>query len=129
LWFKKIKKVYKPPHTHPDGAHVLFLCRPGLAAQPVVDPLDQVPNALGRGNDVEGRRHRASLLEVADPQFAPRVLPLRVRPFLHRTQNIREICTSEAIISFLLHFQLEDVVLEHEIELNAVDFSQYIFVL
>lgn len=89
---RKAKQLLKLPaaYTHPDGAHVLLFGRPGLAAYPVMDPPDQIPHALGRGDDVERRRHGASLLEVADPQFAPCVLPLGVRPFLHRINNIRK---------------------------------------
>ena len=54
-----------------------------VAAELAVDPLADVPGALRRWDDVEGRRHRPTLLEVADPELAARELPLDVRPFLH----------------------------------------------
>ena len=56
----------------------------GLSAAPGVHPPADVVQGLGRGDDVEGRRHRPSLLEVGDPQFRPRELPLGVSLFLER---------------------------------------------
>ena len=50
----------------------------GLAAAPGVHPPADVVEGLGRGDDVEGRGHRAALLEVGDPELGARELPLRV---------------------------------------------------
>ena len=46
------------------------------------DPAEHVVDRLWRDDDVEGRRHRATLLEVAHPELAPRELPLGVGTLL-----------------------------------------------
>ena len=56
----------------------------GLAAAPGVHPPADVVEGLGRRDDVEGRGHRAALLEVGDPELGARELPLRVRLLLAR---------------------------------------------
>lgn len=54
---------------------------PGRLASPaqlVVEPHEQVQDGLGAGNDVERRRQRAALVEVAHPQLGAGELPLDV---------------------------------------------------
>lgn len=61
---------------------MLLLRRLRLAAELLVEPMEEIVDALRCRDDVEGGRARSSLLEEADPEFAPRELPLHVRPFL-----------------------------------------------
>ncbi len=58
--------------------HHLLLGPGGPAAHLVDDPLEEVVDALGRGDDVERRRHGPSLLEVGYPQLGAGELPLDV---------------------------------------------------
>ena len=50
-------------------------------------PLEQVEDALGRGDDVEGGRDRAALLKVRDPKLAAGKLPFDVGLFLQKKHN------------------------------------------
>lgn len=63
---------------------MLLLGGPRVSAELPAHPLDDVPQTFGRRDDVEGGRHGAPLLEVADPQLATGELPLRVSPLLKR---------------------------------------------
>ena len=56
----------------------LFCVSRFSSAKFLKDPLEQIIGAFGRGNDVERGRDGAALLEVRDPQFGPRELPLDV---------------------------------------------------
>ena len=58
----------------------------GPSAHPEESPLDEVEHALWGGDDVEGGRDGPALLEVRDPQLAPRELPFDVGFFL-RVKN------------------------------------------
>lgn len=54
---------------------------PGRLASPtqlVVEPLEQVPERLGAGDDVEWRWERAALIKVTHPQLCSGKLPLDV---------------------------------------------------
>jgi hypothetical protein len=53
-----------------------------VPAEAALQPAPGVEQRLGRRQHVEGRRRRAALLEVADPQLASRELPLHVRALL-----------------------------------------------
>ena len=55
-------------------------------------PLEQVEDALGRGDDVERGRDRPALLEVRDPKLRARELPFDVGLFLEKEKNIFECC-------------------------------------
>lgn len=68
--------------THSNRLHVFLLDGLGVTAEFPLDPLEDVEDGLGRRNDVERRRTRPALLEVADPQFGPGELPLHVGSFL-----------------------------------------------
>lgn len=68
--------------TYFDGTHVFLLGSPTVSAQLSINPLYDVPGALRRRNYVEGRRHGATLLEVAYPKLATRELPLDVGSLL-----------------------------------------------
>ena len=57
---------------------MFFLDLVGSAANPKVDPPEEVEDALRRGDDVEGGRDCAPVLEVGDPQLAAGKLPLNV---------------------------------------------------
>lgn len=64
-------------------------------AQPAVDPHEQVPDGLGAGDDVERRRQRAALVEVAHPQLGAGELPLDVGVVLQgesKADDVRVIC-------------------------------------
>ena len=50
----------------------------GVSAESVGEPPEEVEEGLGAGDDVEGGRHRASVLEVTHPQAGTRELPFRV---------------------------------------------------
>ena len=45
-------------------------------------PPEHVVDRLGRDDDVERRRHRATLLEVAHPELTPSELPLSIGTLL-----------------------------------------------
>lgn len=68
--------------VYPDGAHVFLLSGSAVPAELPVQPLPDVPDALRRRYDVERRRRGPALLEITDPKFAPRELPLDVGAFL-----------------------------------------------
>lgn len=55
-----------------------------MPAELPVNPLYDVPGAFRGRNNVEGRRHGATLLEVAYPKLAARKLPLYVGSLLQR---------------------------------------------
>lgn len=61
-------------------------------AQLVVEPHEQVPEGLGAGDDVEGRRQRAALVKVTHPQLGAGKLPLDVSVVL---QDIERRCVME----------------------------------
>lgn len=69
--------------AHRELSEVFTFVRvlPGRLASPaqfVVEPHEQVPDGLGAGDDVERRRQRAALVEVAHPQLGAGELPLDV---------------------------------------------------
>lgn len=66
-----------------------------MTAELPVDPLDDVPDALRRGYNVEGRWHGAALLEVAYPEFAPGELPLDVGTFLRKISSV--LCSGSVL--------------------------------
>ena len=53
-------------------------------------PFDQVEQGFRRGYDVEGGRHRASLLKIRDPQLTPSKLPFRVGFLLIKKKYIHK---------------------------------------
>lgn len=69
---------------YPYGPEALGLPPHLLLAQVCPYPLDQVPQGLGAGDDVEGRGQGAAFLKVAHPELRPRELPLDVRVVLRR---------------------------------------------
>lgn len=58
-------------------------------AQLIVEPHEQVPEGLGAGDDVEGWRQRAALVEVAHPQLSAGELPLDVSVVLRDIKRQR----------------------------------------
>lgn len=72
--------------TYPYRPHVLALGA-RVPAQPALQPAPRVQRGLGRRHHVEGRRRRAALLEIADPQLAAGELPLHVGALLYAEHN------------------------------------------
>ena len=66
------------------------------AAQPVERPLEEVEEALGRGEDVEGGRDGPALLEVGDPELGAGELPLDVRLLLWE-REVRVRCVGSGV--------------------------------
>lgn len=67
---------------YPNRAHVFLLGRPAVSTKLPIYPLRDVPGALRGRYDVKRRRDGSTLLEIADPEFAPRKFPLDVGAFL-----------------------------------------------
>lgn len=62
-------------------------------AQLVVEPHEQVPDGLGARDDVERRRQRPALVEIAHPQLGAGELPLDVGVVLeHEKKKKRTLC-------------------------------------
>jgi len=47
-------------------------------AEALAEPPEEVDDRFWRRNDIQRRRQRCTLLEVLDPEFAPREFPLDV---------------------------------------------------
>lgn len=62
---------------------MFLLSRFGLTAEFLVEPMEEVVDALGSSDDVERRWTSSALLKEADPQFASRELPFHICAFLH----------------------------------------------
>lgn len=67
---------------YPNRAHVFLLGRPAMSAALPIYPLHDVPGALRGRYNVKWRRDGSTLLEIADPEFAPREFPLDIGAFL-----------------------------------------------
>ena len=61
-----------------------------MGADPLVHAGQQVAEGLGRGQDVEGGRQGALVVEVAQPQFGPGEFPLLVLVVLQNSEAQRE---------------------------------------
>lgn len=64
--------------THPDALPLVVLRPFGTATHPLPEPDEDVPDGLRRRDDIERRRNRSALLEVAHPQPRTGELPLGV---------------------------------------------------
>lgn len=61
---------------------LLFVVRVITWAQLVVDPLAEVPDRLGTGDDVKRRGQSGTFIKVAHPELRPCELPLDIRVVL-----------------------------------------------
>lgn len=61
---------------------MLLLGSSAMATQLAIQPLAHIPNALRSRDDVKRWWSRATLLEIADPEFAPGELPFDIGTFL-----------------------------------------------
>lgn len=72
---------------------LLFVIRVVPWAQLVVDPLAEVPDRLGAGDNVERRGQSGAFVKVTHPELRPRKLPLDVRVVLWEGQRLSGSCS------------------------------------
>lgn len=76
--------LFKNKRAYPDRLHVLLLYRFRAAKKRLAHPLHNVPDRLGRRNNVERWRTRTALLKIADPEPWSSELPFYIGTFLNR---------------------------------------------
>ena len=65
-----------------DGPHMFLLGCSAMPAGPPVNPLHEIPNAFGRGENIEGWRCRSALFKITYPKAAPGKFPFNIGSFL-----------------------------------------------